>query len=491
MSVAAPDLVHPSFFWAPPDGDQTLGDAAIELAASAGLFLDPWQQLAIRTILAEAADGAPVAFEATLVVPRQNGKGSVLEALALAWLFLTDADLILWSAHEFKTAAEGFRRLRTLILGAPHLAKRVAENGIRTAAGNESIELVTGQRIKFIARSKGSGRGFPATKVILDEAYELADEETDALIPTLSTKHEGQVVYTSSAGMATSHKLRSLRDRGRKGGDTSLCYLEWGGTATCATTCGHELENKTCALNDRGLWRDANPSIDIRIFTSFIEKERRALSPAGFSRERLGIWDEPHGESPIPVALWSACRDANSSISSAPIIAIDVTPGLGAAAVAAAGWRADGLPHVEVIRHDPGVEWVHEFVVGVVKRQNPAAVALFGSAPVRALVPDLEAAGVKVMVIGDGESAAACAALQADVLHERLRHFGDPLLVAALSGAARRDVGDGGWTWRRKTSTADISPLVAVTAARWGLSVVPPVPDYDPLKSFNFVPRRP
>ena len=51
---------------------------------------------------------------------RQNGKGTILEALELAALFLfPDVRLILHSAHEFKTAAEAFLRVRTLIEDNP------------------------------------------------------------------------------------------------------------------------------------------------------------------------------------------------------------------------------------------------------------------------------------------------------------------------------------------------------------------------------------
>jgi phage terminase large subunit-like protein len=176
------DLVPPTFECAPV-AHSSFGAEAVELAASAGLVLDPWQVYALERILAEDEHGRPASFEAALIVPRQNGKGSVLEALSLAWLFLTDAPLILHSAHEFKTAAEGFRRLRTLIGGAPHLASMVGR--ITTAAGNEAIELTTGQRLRYVARSKGSGRGFSADKIILDEAYALSDDEMAALLPTL------------------------------------------------------------------------------------------------------------------------------------------------------------------------------------------------------------------------------------------------------------------------------------------------------------------
>ena len=65
----------------------------------------------------ERADGKWAAFETALIVPRQNGKGSILEARELAGLFLFGEQLILHSAHEFKTAQEAFRRVLAYRMG--------------------------------------------------------------------------------------------------------------------------------------------------------------------------------------------------------------------------------------------------------------------------------------------------------------------------------------------------------------------------------------
>src|SRR6185437_5906810 len=66
----------------------TLGREAIELAAVAGLNLDPWQQLVLLDSLGQRPDGRWAAFEVGLVVARQNGKDSILEAMEIAGLFL-------------------------------------------------------------------------------------------------------------------------------------------------------------------------------------------------------------------------------------------------------------------------------------------------------------------------------------------------------------------------------------------------------------------
>jgi hypothetical protein len=52
--------------------------------------------------------------------------------------------------------------------------------------------------------------------------------------------------------------------------------------------------------------------------------------------------------------------------------------------------------------------------------------------------------------------------------HERsLRYVPRPALDAAVAGAATRPLGDAG-AWARKGLSTDITPLVAVSLARWG-----------------------
>ena len=72
-------LVEPRIRVVPPYVSSS-GMEAIELCELAGLFLDPWQQLALMDMLGEREDGRWACYEFGLVVPRQNGKGSVLRA---------------------------------------------------------------------------------------------------------------------------------------------------------------------------------------------------------------------------------------------------------------------------------------------------------------------------------------------------------------------------------------------------------------------------
>src|SRR6185312_7842451 len=124
--------------WSSPPAVSSEGERVVALAREAGLFLDDWQAWVLEKSLARREDGRWAAFEVCPIVSRQNGKGSILEALELGALFLKDfgVDLILHSAHEFKTAAEAFRRICSLIQETPMFERRVAR--IRTGAGTEA-----------------------------------------------------------------------------------------------------------------------------------------------------------------------------------------------------------------------------------------------------------------------------------------------------------------------------------------------------------------
>jgi len=460
-----PDNQRPRIFCAPPS-PWSEGDRVADLAARAGLRLDDWQRWVLDQGLGRRDDGMWAAFEAALIVSRQNGKGAVLEALELAALFLDDfgANLILHSAHEFKTAAEAFLRIRSLITDHPVFERRVER--IRTAAGQEAIELRNGKRLRFIARSKGSGRGFSADLVILDEAYNLGDEEMAALLPTLSTRPNPQVWYTSTAGMDQSVQLGRVRERALRGGDASLFFAEWSAGEWDDYQAG------LVDLDDRELWRVTNPGCPKRITLDYIARERAALSDDAFARERLGIGVYPTDLSEawqvISREAWLAALDDRSVPEDPVAVAVDAMPGGANAAVAVAGLRADGLTHVEVTDHRPGTAWVVARVAELVAKHEPCAVVVDSSGQAGHLITDLEAAGVAVVSPTAREAAQACGHFFQQVTDEgSLRHRGDPPLMKAVAGASSRPLSDA-WAWDRRSQVTDICPLVAVTLAAWG-----------------------
>jgi hypothetical protein len=462
----------PAFEWV-PEYSRTYGDIAAEVGEQVGLPPDPDQRAILDAIYAVHPDDRPVCFEVGVLAPRQNIKTSTLEVAALTDLFVFREPLHIWTAHLFKTARKSFDDMVMRIEGNRDFRRRCRKP--RTANGDESIELLTGEKIEFHARSKGGGRGLTGNKVTLDEALFLVETDMGAVLPTLATIPSAQVRYGSSAGMLESNVLRGVRNRGRAGHDPTLAYFEWAAAPTkCKTkNCPHLPVGEIvgCALDNRRLWKAANPALGRRISVEAMAKFRRAMPPKEFAREFLGWWEDLSGvASPIDVAAWGRLTDPKSQLVDPVAFAVDSTPDRAWSSIAVAGARADGLEHVEIVAHGAGLSWVVKRLGELGKTWKPCAVVVDPGSAAGSLLPDLAAAGIAVVTPTVREYAQACGALQDSVTESLIRHLGDALLHDALTGARSRPVGDA-WIWSRKDSSVVIAPLVAVTLARWGWSV--------------------
>jgi hypothetical protein len=466
-----------------PEFTTSAGPEVCALADRAGLVLDPWQRLVLWDALGERPDGKWAAFESGLLVGRQNGKSAVFEARMLAGLFLFNEKLLIYSAHEFKTAGEIFRRMDELIAGTPAFSRRV--KSISKTRGEEGFELTTRQRLRFLARSTGSGRGFSGDLNIWDESQHLGDGPVDALMPTMSARQNPQLWYGGSAPdytRAPCEQIARVRRRAMSGKSKGLAYFEWS-AELCTDQCGSD-----CAEHDDPAdpltWAKTNPGLGIRIDAERIEREYDSMSSGGFARERLSVGRYPSegaGWEVISQEAWEATEDVDSKRVGAVAFAVDVTPDRSAASIAVAGLRADGLLHVELVEYRAGTGWVVGRLGELIEKWSPCAIALDESGPAGSLVADCDEAGIELTKPKSREAAAACGQLYDAIVRppeadpdwaSRLRHIPHPKLTAALAGADKRPLGDA-WAWARRGVSVDISPLVAVTLAGWAFATRP------------------
>lgn len=473
-------LVEPAFRSVPAFRD-TLGPEVSFICAEAGFAPDPEQSLALDALFAFGVDNKVAAFEFAVVCSRQNMKTGLFKMAALGWLFVSEQELIVWSAHEMKTTKEAFRDLENLITGYPPFKARLADGpseGIFRGNGEEMIELAptpatpNGQRIMFKARTAGGGRGLSGDKVILDEAFALKPNHMGSLLPTLSARPDPQVVYGSSAGLAESEVLRGIRDRGREGRGR-LAYFEWcapeGGCESDA--CDHKVGTAVCALDDRENWRRANPAMGRRISEEYIAAERDALPPEEFARERLGWWDEPLGaEVVLDFAAWSKLEDPASRAESITAFGVEVAKDRSSASIGACGPREDGNLHLEVVdrRGRDWLTWLLSRCLELNTAWQPAAFVVDEGGPAASLIPEFEAAGLTVLATTTADVAAASVWMVDAVRQGTFRHGPQRELDIAVAGARKRRFRDGGFAFGRAASDIDISPLVAVTLAAWG-----------------------
>jgi hypothetical protein len=260
------------------------GQQAIEIAEIAGLYLDPWEKLVIGDALGETADGRWAAYRVGLEVPRQNGKGSVLEARELAGLFALGERLIIHSAHEQATASEHFRRILMLMEGVPEFDRRILK--VVRGKGLESIELRDGHRIFFKTRTGGGGRGFTGDLVVFDEAMILAAAFMAALVPTMAARSmvgDPQLWFAGSAvdQQKTEHGVEFSRVRA-----DALAGVERWRTSAGTSPYDNPDDVPDEVLDDPEAWGQANPGLGIRIAPQYIADERRALGRREFAVER-------------------------------------------------------------------------------------------------------------------------------------------------------------------------------------------------------------
>lgn len=442
------------------------------MAASAGLILDPWQEFILDVLLGERADGKWAAREVGYLVARQNGKGGVLDALALAALFLIDDEVeILHSAHEFKTAKKAYRNLKSLVQGAPHLLAQVERRGSRVVGfrhSNEdtSITLQNGTVIRYMARSNNTGRGFSSQRLIVDEAQECSEETRSALQYIVSAQRNPQIVYcgTVPSPRNNGEVWESLRDRGRAGGDSTLAWMEW-----------TPPEDADPMSDETSLW--SNPGRPYRISAETIEAERNAATTPeaidGYKRERVSIWPSGSKQSEFDMAAWSALVKPREGERPSPVaLSVAVSQDRKWAHIGLAGVRSDGLRHLQVAKSFQGTGSVVDKLVEMVEKWSQTGVALDPSSPAGSLIADLSEAGIEPVLVTGRELGQATGMLLDGFEEKTIAHSGQQVLDISLESARLRDSG-GSKVWDHKVDT-DIAPVQAVTLALFVLTAKKP-----------------
>lgn len=476
----------------------SLGTEIIELAALAGLYLDPWQAWFMEQACAvkehtfyneftKEWQRMWAAKEVGLMVSRQNGKGSILECRELAGLFLLGERTVVHSAHAFDTSKEHFLRMLNLIEDVPEFDQEIDK--VFRSHGDEGILLKSGQRLRFRTRTKGGGRGWSPDFIALDEAMYLTSAHIGALMPSVSARPNPQIWYTGSAGDKESTEFGRVRSRainGVKGADgirmpdPDLMYAEWS-IDGCSDLCiaGCDEHDRPDVIES---YAKSNPGLGIRITVDHVELERRSMDAAMFAQERLGVGDWPaDGEAwaVIDEKAWSARADENSEIlpDSIKVLAVDTSPLREFSALTACGDNGENL-HIEITRdeiqqdHRPGADWLPKRIKEIWDRSKPDAVVIDKASPASAYIDELVQYGVNVITPTTAEYAAACGMFVSGVQPRKgevadIVHMDQIGLSSAVAGADKRKLADR-WAWDKANSASDITPLVAATLAVWG-----------------------
>ena len=417
----------------------------------------PWQQQVADVALEVGDDGILAYRQVILTVPRQSGKTTLLLVLLLFRALASPGQQIRYTAQNGTDARKKWKGDWLPILKASRFSQLFT---VTLANGHEGLDFANGSHQGLVGATKKAGHGGTLVLGIIDEAFAQPDARLEqALLPAMNTRTQPQLWIVSTAGtFEDSPYLWDKVEKGRtlaEGGMTrNVAYFEWS---------AHEDDDP----GDENVWRSCMPALGHTTGIDAVRLAYESMSLSEFRRAYLNQWVTQQNDPVIPLDLWNDLEDPDSTIAGRPCFAFDVTPDRSSASIAAAGVRSDDLRHVEIVDNRPGTHWVVPRVLQLRDRHSPTAILVDASGPAGSLIPEFDRNGVEVVPVSAKDHARACGSLYDSCVDGTLRHGPSDELLFALDGAAKRPLGDA-WAWSRKSSSVDISPLVAATLALWG-----------------------
>lgn len=457
----------------------SLGFSAIDFARDPlGVEPLPWQRWLLIHAL-ELKPGGGYRFRTIVIlVARQNGKTAFLEIKNLWKMFVCRVPLIISTAQDLDVAEESWDKAIEIVESIPELDAE--KKAVDKTNGKKTLNLTNGSRWKPKAAGRRPGRGLSGDDVNLDELREhLNWQAWAAVTKTTMARGNAQIWGYSNAGDDRSVVLNDLQEQGRAAAavldraEPSLGYFEWSAPDDIKCTCQRKPHLDECRLQDRAVWAQANPSYGYTITDEALAAALATDPEAVFRTECLcqrvqtlsewGIFTKPD---------WLAAQDPDSKLATPPAYCIELNRELDTISIGAAGRRADGRRHLELVDRFPADEGR---LIGNLKKRkasfDPVAFAIDPAGPANVFIPAIEKhLQVEVFRPIGRDVAAACTSVYVGISGQNLdardvRIRPHPSLDAAAKSADWRDRGDAKAFDRRSEDGPDVAPLMAVTLA--------------------------
>jgi hypothetical protein len=453
----------------------------------------PWQKYVTDVALEINPETGRFAHrEVGLSVPRQQGKTQQILGVQVHRIAAWPRQRVVYAAQTRGMARTRWEDEFAETILSSRLAKQIR---VRKSNGNEAIIWSRTRSLMGItANTEKAGHGPPLDLGIIDEAFAHEDDRLEqAFSPAMLTRPMAQLWWASAGGTEKSVWLNKKRQAGREhierlwetGEHPAVAYFEW-------------FAPDDMARDDPATWRATLPALGHTVTEDIIQAELEKLDPAEFDRAYLNRTRKatPPDDPNIPKQEWAGLVGELWRPGGDVALAVDVADSRDYASIAMASLREDGRTHLEVVDRRAGTDWLVPAVTRLTRLWRPVAVAVAGRSPAASLVDEMVTAGLRtpgqsdpaergdLVVLRQGDVIEACGQVADAMRQGRLTHIDQAPLTAAVNGARTRRSGDA-WTLDRRSSPVDISPLVAVTLARWALLTRGPKvnEDYDLLDS--------
>lgn len=482
-----------------------------------GVRLFPWQRALLIRALELNEDGTYRFRKIFVIVGRQNGKTTLLTVLALWWLFM-DAEsfpehlaakdfLILGTAQNLDIAEEAWDAAlkrcdpfpdeddAELVVGdlAVETRRPVKTNG------KKSLRLRNKAAYEPRAASRMGGRGKSAARVIMDEMREQQTWDVwGSVSKTKNAIFNSQLWGISSAGDVKSIVLSTLRTGAIKTIREYEAYVETGiqsleefaNTHDIATALFEWSAPEKCKLLDIDAILQSNPSVGYKaMFFESIWSDLLGDEPDSVKRtEILCDWVTSRSEPFLDGEAWAECADGpvvdeqgivtdpGSQIAddSRMVLGVDISGNRSMGFISVAGYRPDGVPHIELIAQRANDRWIDEHMVRIreVTGINEVAIQASGC-PAADLIKPLRDAGFTVHEIRQSSLLNAPGRIRTRVSDRQIRHRGQPALNMAAENGTTRDISNMP-VWDLFKSPVDVASINSSTNALYALEQFEP-----------------
>jgi len=492
----------------------TLGPKVAEVAARLGKPPMPHQQHIFDVAFEIDPDTGLLAYSEVIVIgPRQaTGKTELLLPVMTHRCVGFDDALAEWSRRQFghDVPAPGPQRVLYTAQTADDARKKwrdVHVERLKASRFRREFRARLQQNMEAFVWANGSmwapgsttgktgGTGDTLDLGVIDEAWSREDSRTElGMRPAMMTRPWKQlwavsmIPGLSRALPGTWPWLAHKRQVGRARVDAGVRR----GTAFFDFSAAPGLDPA-----DPQTWWSCMPGLGYTVTEKTVREDFEAFDLVDFEAEYLG-W-EPLASTPrwklVRQETWERLRDSRSEIVGRPVLSAEVAEDRSAAWITAAGRRADGDWHVEVVepgfripRDVVGLDWLEPRMVELVGTQNPWTVVVDPSRPAQSLIVPLRQRGIDVTTPSQREVAGACGRFydatgeEAPVVLEdadgqeakpgvRVHHLGQEDLDSAVSWARKLDLGNGSFVFVKKGSEAVLCPLYGVALAMHGHDV--------------------
>lgn len=448
-----------------------------------------------RSFVLEIYDNPAGTRRAILSIARKNGKTALIAALLLAHLVGPEARLnsqIVSGARSREQAAVVFALAEKMVRLSPELSKLVRI----VPSGKRLIGLAMNVEYRALAAEGSTAHGLSPVLAILDELGQVKgpkDDFVDAIV-TGQGAHDNPLCVVISTQAPTDADMLSL----------------WIDDAVRAndphTVCRVYSAPEDAAIDDEGAWAAANPALGVfRSKADLAEQAARAMRlPSDEATFRnLGLNQRVTRHNPfVSRGVWTANGgepDAEAFAQGEVFVGLDLSETTDLTALVAVAryqglyhvrphfWlpgqlvaeraRADRVPYVEWLeaghlKATPGASidyaWLGAEIAALLDGMNVQAFA-FDRYRMKLVRPHIEAAGASFPFLDWGQGwvsmSPAVQALEVELLHERLRHGGHPVLTMCASNAVVWKDAAGNRKLDKAKSSGRIDGMVALAMA--------------------------